>query len=134
MIRLFAICLTFTFLLAPAQAEDRGKVDGAIWTYSMHPVRKPKDVRRGAFRIEGSDIYQPRDMKPTKVGQILNKRREKPEEGDNVRVQFDGLRAKDGSILSFKGPITYKSPGKVTGLLTDADGRNWEFEAVRTQE
>lgn len=134
MIRLFAICLSLTFLIVPAQAEDGGKVEGAIWTYSMHPVRRPKDTRRGAFRISGTDIFQKREMKDEKVGQILNKRREKPEEGDNVRVQFDGLRARDGSILSFKGPITYKSPGKVTGLLSDGDGRNWEFEAVRTQE
>lgn len=134
MIRLVAICLSLTFLIVPAQAEDGGKVEGAIWTYSMHPVRKPKEVRRGAFRISGSDIFQKREMKEEKVGQILNKRREKPQQGDNVRVQFDGLRARDGSILSFKGPITYQSPGKVTGLLSDADGRNWEFEAVRTQE
>lgn len=127
---LFAICLS----CAATLAEDRGKVEGAVWQYEMSPVKRGAESRKGRFRINGTEIFQPRDMKPVKVGAILDKPKDKPEKGDKVRVQFDALRGSDRKALNCKGQITFNSFGEVEGRLIDADGVHWNFKASRVQE
>jgi hypothetical protein len=124
------ICLT----CAAAPAEDRGKVEGAVWQYEMSMVKRNAESRKGRFRINGTEIFQPRDMKPMKIGAILDKPREKPEKGDKVKVQFDALRGSDRKALNCKGQITFNSFGEVEGRLIDTDGVHWNFKASRVQE
>jgi hypothetical protein len=126
----FVICLSCT----AAPAEDRGKVEGAVWQYEMNMVKRNAESRKGRFRINGTEIFQPRDMKPVKVGAILDKPKDKPEKGDKVRVQFDALRGSDRKALNCKGHITFNSFGEVEGRLIDTDGVHWNFKASRVQE
>lgn len=126
--------LAFTLLGTVALAEDRGKVDGAIWHYEMSRVANKDDTRTGRFRIEGTDIFQPRDKKPTKIGNIVRDSNAKPKKGDQVRVEFDQLHGSDQKKLKCSGRITFESFGEVEGRLIDSDGRHWNFKASRVQE
>lgn len=130
----FACAVVFSLSCAAAQAEDRGKVEGAVWQYEMSMLKRNAESRKGRFRINGTEIFQPRDMKSAKVGTILDKPKEKPEKGDKVRVQFDALRGSDRKALSCKGQITFNSFGEVEGRLIDSDGVHWNFKASRVQE
>jgi hypothetical protein len=55
-----ALCLS----AAGVSADDRGRVDGAIWQYEMSRVANKEDNRTGKFRIDGTDVFQPREMPP----------------------------------------------------------------------
>lgn len=127
---LVAWCLT----LVTANAEDGGKVAGAIWKYEMSQVSGRGQSRTGAFRIDGTDIYQPRDKKPTKIGTIGGKKNQVPKKGDKVTVDFESLRGSDDKELKCKGPVTWNSLGEVEGRLIDADGVHWNFKSSRVQE
>lgn len=129
-----ASALVICLVAAAAPAEDRGNVEGAVWQYEMSMVKRNAESRRGRFRIDGTEIFQPRDMMPTKIGTILDKPREKPEMGDKIKVQFDALRGSDRKALNCKGQITFKSFGEVEGRLIDTDGAHWNFKASRVQE
>jgi len=115
-------------------AEDRGKLDGARWRYSMKPVAGRSEPRHGAFRISGDKIFQGMGKQATQVGTIIGKVREKPDPNDKVRVKFTNLRARDGSKVDLSGPVFFQSFGEVTGRLIDGDGKHWNFEASRVQE
>lgn len=119
---------------AASAAEDGGKVSGAIWKYEMSQVSARGQARTGAFRIDGTDIYQPRDKKPTKIGAIAGKKNQVPKKGDKVTVDFDALRGSDEKELKCKGAITWNSLGEVEGRLIDGDGVHWNFKASRVQE
>lgn len=117
-----------------AAAGEGDTVPGAIWKYEMSKVVDGSGKRSGMFRIDGIDIYQPRDKKPTKVGVLEGKKNVVPNKGDQVKVEFNELRASDGSFLKCKGPITWDSLGEVHGRLIDASGAHWNFKASRVQE
>lgn len=125
-----ALCL----ICVAASAEDGGKLPGAIWKYEMSQVSGKGQARTGAFRIDGTDIYQPRDKKPTKIGTIEGKKNQVPKKGDKVTVDFNALRGSDEKELKCKGPITWNSLGEVEGRLIDADGVHWHFKSSRVQE
>lgn len=127
--------VAFAFLAAVvARADDGGAVEGAIWQYEMSKVSGKGDARTGRFRIHGTDIFQPRDMTPTKIGVIEGKKREKPTRGDKVKVNFEQLRGSDQRELKCQGPVTFLSFGEVKGRLVDSDGVHWNFRASRVQE
>ncbi len=134
-LRLFgiAICLGLVSLQG-SQAQDGGKVEGAIWKYEMHQIGKPDVKRTGAFRIHGEDIFQPRERKATKIGTIIGKPMEKPQKGDKVQITFSALRGRDRNELKCKGRVTLISFGKVRGRLVDSEGTHWAFKADRVQE
>lgn len=100
----------------------------------MSPVSGRGSARTGAFRIDGTDIYQPRDKKPTKIGSIAGKKNQAPKKGDKVNVEFDALRGSDNKELKCKGPITWNSLGEVEGRLIDDEGVHWNFKSSRVQE
>ena len=129
-------CIALGLIFVSAKAEDKGTVDGAIWEYEMSKVtRKDKDEPRiGKFRIEGSDIFQPRNKKPTKIGTIKRTGKGKPQQGDKVHVDFEQLLGNDQKKLKCKGPITFISFGEVEGRLIDSDGMHWNFKASRIKE
>lgn len=119
---------------ATAFAQDGDTVPGAIWKYEMKQVSGRGEPRTGAFRIDGDTIYQPRDRKPTKIGSIAGKPNQRPKQGHKVKVQFEALRASDGSELKCGGMITWQSLGEVDGRLIDSDGFHWTFKASRFKE
>lgn len=121
-------------MVISAAAQDRGKVPGAIWKYDMSRVASPEVARKGAFRIDGTDIYQPREKKPKKIGTIEGKKNQAPQKGDKVKVRFETLRGSDRKELKCGGPITWDSLGEVHGRLIDSDGVHWNFKASRVQE
>ncbi len=125
-----ALCL----IGVAASGEDGGKVQGAIWKYEMTRVADGGKARTGAFRIDGTDIYQPRDKKPTKIGTIGGKKDQIPKKGDKVVVDFNALRGSDNKELKCKGPVIWNSLGEVEGRLIDSDGVHWSFKSSRVQE
>lgn len=113
-------------------AEDGGKFDGALWRYSATRVMG-NDVREGAFRISGKEMFQPHEGKPTVVGTI-DEKKFLPKKGDKIPVTFTRLRSKGGEVLALKGRIEWIELGEVRGRLIDSDGAHWNFRATRFQE
>lgn len=133
LIGMFCVAILASTANVQAWQRDRGKVPGAIWSYTMSPAGRPDTSRTGMFRINGDDIFQPRDRKPTKIGTITGKAG-KPDKGDQVRVEFDSLRGSDGLEIKCRGRVTFQSFGEVEGRLIDSGGKHWDFKASRTQE
>jgi hypothetical protein len=136
MMKALLISFGLTACLGPsfAVADDEGQFEGAIWQYEMSRVSGKGDARTGRFRIHGTEIFQPRDMKPTVIGAIEGKMKEKPAKGDKVKVKFEQLRGSDQKTLKCEGPITFVSFGEVKGRLIDSDGVHWNFKASRILE
>jgi hypothetical protein len=126
--------MVFIVMCSVAGAEDKGKFPGAVWQYEMSPAAKgdkAPESRKGGFRINGNEIFQPRGEKSVAIGKIIGKEGPKKK---TVTVEFESLRGSDGKTIAAKGLIEYDSPGEVHGRLVDGDGTHWNFKASRVQE
>lgn len=132
---MIAVALLLWVPVAAGAQPFGDKVPGAIWKYERSRASGRGEPRTGRFRIEGSNIYQPRGEKrePTVVGRIEGKERGRAKAGSTVTVIFDALGGSDGKSLSAKGTIEPRQ-GEVKGDLVDADGVHWTFKAFRIRE
>lgn len=116
----------------PAAGEDGDKVEGALWRYTATRV-VGKEEREGVFRINGKEMFQPLEGKPTVVGTI-DADKFLPQKGDKIPVTFTKLRSKGGQFLALKGKVEFIELGEVKGRLIDGEGGHWNFRATRFQE
>ncbi len=129
-------CISASLLPALVLAQIPGdNVAGAIWRYEMTKVAGKGVTRAGRFRIEGSNVYQPRGEKrePTVIGTIEGKEKGRAKAGSTVTINFESLAGSDGKELAAKGTIS-PMKGGVSGELVDSDGFHWKFTASRIRE
>jgi hypothetical protein len=132
---LLAAVLVATIAPDTAQAQEGDSFEGAVWNFTMTPKGKGRTLK-GRFRVSNRVIYQkekPDDEEFSKQVGTNHPRR------GRTRIVFSELRAFDADRMprtDIKGTarLTNDKLGAWSGLITDGEGRNWDFKCTRVKE
>ena len=132
-----AAALLCAALFSSGRAEDADQIDGALWKFTLTPVKPGKDPLRGVFRVKGKHLYQKSTLKSKDLDKVIGEKISN--KGKVTHVRIDDMRVSskgkwvDGGLKG-KLVLTFNSKGDWDGKFVDSDGEHWEMKCLRYKE
>ncbi len=141
------VCLVATLLVLHlegstpllAQGIDGGKVDGAIWKFTMTPKTAGLEAVNGRYRVSGMTLYQKENPDDQQFKRVVGKKVAGKKGEHKVGIVFSDFRARierGSPPVQLNGSAWLKAEKreKWSGTFIDSDGRHWDFQCERIFE